>query len=226
MDPRGSYFKPNSNNSTDQAIILPAKSCFLRILVIGWSVRTITWWLWKYCHNRRATVSNANTIFSTNWYLVYESYRTQLMKYTGRCSRFSCTKVALIVSFETDRYSYRGSSSTGRHMIGGLAIMALTSWKAFSHWSSHLSVVCFFIILRIGLILFINRSKKRTKDVSRLTSHCTSLRFFGLLISTMVVHLSKFASIPRVVNINPRNLPIDTSNTHFSVFNRILYFRT
>jgi len=45
------------------------------------------------------------------------------MKYTGRCSRFSCTSAALIVSSETDKYNYKGSSSTGRLIIGGILII-------------------------------------------------------------------------------------------------------
>jgi len=34
-DPLGSYFSPNSDNSTDQAIILPARSGFRSILAMG-----------------------------------------------------------------------------------------------------------------------------------------------------------------------------------------------
>jgi len=148
------------------------------------------------------------------------------MKYTSRCSGFSCTRVALIMSTETDRYSCKGSSSTGRLIIGVLLIITFICWNASSHRSSHLFTVCFFVILRISLILYVNLGKKRASDIKWPTNRWISLRFLGLLISAMAVHLSGLASIPRAVSIKPRNFPIGTPNTHFSGLRRILYLRT
>ena len=45
IGPRGSYLMLNSDNLTDQLIILPANSGFYKILLIGKSVRTMISWL-------------------------------------------------------------------------------------------------------------------------------------------------------------------------------------
>ena len=171
-------------------------------------MRTITWWLWKYWCNRRAAVNSDRDIFSISWYLISVLCNTQLMKYTGRCSGFSCTRAALIVSSKIDRYSCKGSSSTGQIIIGVLLI------------------ITFFMILRIGLIFSFNLGRKRARDVRRPANRWIFLRFLGLLISVMAVHLSGLASIPRPVSMNHRNLPVGTPNTHFSGLRRMLYLRT
>ena len=46
------------------------------------------------------------------------------MKYTGHCSGLSCTKAALIVSSDTDKYNCKGKPSMGRLMIGGRLIIS------------------------------------------------------------------------------------------------------
>jgi len=82
------------------------------------------------------------------------------------------------------------------------------------------------MIFRIGLIFSISLGRKCASDVRRPTNGWISFRFLGLLISAMEAHLSGLASMPWAVNMNPRNLPADTPNTHFSGLRRMLYLRT
>jgi len=62
--------------------------------------------------------------------------------------------------------------------------------------------------------------------VRRPMKRWTSLIVVGLRISMMALHFSGLASIPRWVNIKPRNLPRSTLNTHLSGFRRSLYWRS
>ena len=62
------------------------------------------------------------------------------------------------------------------------------------------------------------------RAVMRLVNYCTSLTEIVLLIAIIVTHFSGFASIPRSVSRNPKNLPASTLNTHFSGFSFSLYF--
>jgi len=56
-------------------------------------------------------------------------------------------------------------------------------------------------------------------------SRWTSLTVVGLRISMMALHFSELTSMPRWVNMKPRNLPRSTPNTHLSGFRRRLYWR-
>jgi len=47
----------------------------------------------------------------------------------------------------------------------------------------------------------------------------------GLHISMMALHFSGLASMPRWVNIKPKNLPRSTPNTHLSGLRQRLYWR-
>jgi len=99
---------------------------------------------------------------------------------------------------------------------------SLSCLKTLSHVSFQLNFLVFRNICAIGLIHSANRGTNLDNVVNRLSSCCTSFRFFGLLISIMALHLSRLTSILVWVNIKPRNLPPSTSNTHFSRLRRML----
>jgi len=65
--------------------------------------------------------------------------------------------------------------------------------------------------------------KKRDIIINQPVNICTSLTFFGLLISMTTWHCSRFAFIPWCVSINSQKLPLPTPKTHFSRLRCRLY---
>ena len=77
----------------------------------------------------------------------------------------------------------------------------------------------------MGWVCLANLGRKREIAVRRPMRRWTSLMVVVLCISIIALHFSGLASIPRWVNMNPRNLPRSTPNTHLSGLRRRLYWR-
>jgi len=90
--------------------------------------------------------------------------------------------------------------------------------------SVHSNLVAFFIRAIIGLVLFPKLDMNLEREVSCLTNLCTSFIFFGLHISIKALRLSKFATIPRLVNMKPKILPLSASKTHLLRFSACYTF--
>ena len=95
----------------------------------------------------------------------------------------SCTKVTLIASSDTARYTTISRSCLGFWMTVGDDKNSLSWLKMFSHVSFQLNFVVFRSICAIGLIRSANQGTNLDNVVSRPSNYCTSFRFFGLLIS-------------------------------------------
>jgi len=78
----------------------------------------------------------------------------------------------------------------------------------------------------MGWVCSASLGRKREMVVRRPMRHWTSLMVVGLRISIMALHFLGLASMPRWVNINPRNLPRSTPNTHLSGLRRRLYWHS
>jgi len=63
----------------------------------------------------------------------------------------------------------------------------------------------------MGWVCSASLGRKREMAVRRPMRHWTSLIVVGLRISMIALHFSGLASMPRWVNIKPRNLPLSTS---------------
>jgi len=75
----------------------------------------------------------------------------------------------------------------------------------------------------MGWVCSASLGRKREMAVRRPMRCWTSLIVVGLCISIIALHFLGLASMPRWVNINPRNLPRSTPNTHLSWLRRRLY---
>ena len=82
----------------------------------------------------------------------------------------------------------------------------------------------FFSSFTMGLVLSASFGRKRAMVVNLPTNLCTSLTLLGLRMSMIVWHFSRLALMPRLVNMNPRNLPPSTLKVHFFGLRRKLYF--
>jgi len=78
----------------------------------------------------------------------------------------------------------------------------------------------------MGWVCSASLGRKREMAVKRPIRRWTSLIVVGLRISMMALHFSGLASMPRWVNIKPRNLLRSTLNTHLSGLRRRLYWRS
>jgi len=94
-----------------------------------------------------------------------------------------------------------------------------------SHLASHLNTSAFHSSFRIGRILSVSQRRHLERDVSRPMSFCTSFKFCGLLMATMVAYLSRLASMPRSVSMKPKNFLPPTPKTHLARFNLMLNLR-
>src|SRR5436189_4886964 len=101
---------------------------------------------------------------------------------------------------------------------------SLSSRKAFLQSSSHvifLLDVTFLVDdtplsnLRKGSALSAPRDKNLLSAANRPLSFWISLRVVGSFMSQIACIFSGLVSIPRVVIMNPRNLPDPTPKTHF-----------
>ena len=78
----------------------------------------------------------------------------------------------------------------------------------------------------MGWVCSASLGRKQEMTVRWPMRRWTSLMVVGLRISIMALHFSGLASMPRWVNINPRNLPRSTPNTYLSGLRRRLYWRS
>jgi len=75
----------------------------------------------------------------------------------------------------------------------------------------------------MGWVCSASLGRKQEMVVRRPMRRWTSLMMVELRISIIALHFSILASMSRWVNINPRNLPRSTPNTHLSGLRRRLY---
>jgi len=78
----------------------------------------------------------------------------------------------------------------------------------------------------MGWVCSASLGRKREMVVRRPMRRWTSLIVVGLRISMIVLHFSGLTSMPRWVNIKPRNLPRSMPNTHLSRLSRRLYWHS
>jgi len=78
----------------------------------------------------------------------------------------------------------------------------------------------------MGWVCSASLGRKQEMAVKRPMRRWTSLMVAGLRISIIALHFSGLASMSRWVNINPRNLPRSTPNTHLSGLRRRLNWRS
>ena len=93
-----------------------------------------------------------------------------------------------------------------------------------SHCSFHLKACAFLNSFIIGFDLSTSIGKNLAKAVSLPINLLTSFKFIGLLMFKIASHLSRYASMPMLVNMNPKNFPTFTQKTYFSKFNLRSYF--
>ena len=103
--------------------------------------------------------------------------------------------------------------------------VVLSFWNICSQSPFHVNLADFLSSCMMGWVCSASLGRKREMAVRRPMRHCTSLMLVGLCISMITLHFTGLASIPRWVNMNPRNLPWSTPNTHLSVLRRRLYYR-
>jgi len=123
-------------------------------------------------------------------------------------------------------YTSRGWLVSGLWRIGGEVKVVLSFWKIYSQSSIHVNRVDFFRSWIMGWVCSASLGRKREMAVRRPMRRWTSLTVVGLRISMIALHFSGLASMPRWVNMKPRNLPQSTPNTHLSGFRRRLYRRS
>ena len=92
---------------------------------------------------------------------------------------------------------------------------SLSLIKVFSQSSPHLNGLSFFSILQNGKHFSIDLDMNWDNAIIQPFNLYTSFKVIGLLIFKMALHLVGFTSIPPFVNMNMRNFPIITPNTHF-----------
>jgi len=114
----------------------------------------------------------------------------------------------------------------GHWRLGGEVKVVLSFWKICSQSSVHVNRVDFFRSWIMGWVCSASLGRKREMAVRRPMRRWTSLTVVGLRISMIALHFSGLASMPRWVNIKPRNLPWSTPNTHLSGLRRRLYWRS
>ena len=102
---------------------------------------------------------------------------------------------------------------------GGLDKYSLRAWKATSHSSVHWKAC--FSVLKNGWHLSMALEMNLFKATIRLVNLYTSFTLLGEVISSMAFTFSRLASIPCWETMNPKNLPNETPNTHFTKFNLI-----
>jgi len=115
---------------------------------------------------------------------------------------------------------------SGLWRIGGEVRVVFSFWKICSQSSVQVNQVDFFRSWIIGWVCSASLGRKREMAVRRPMRRWTSLMVVGLRISIMALHFSGFASMPRWVNIKPRNLPRSTTNTHLFRLRRRFYWRS
>jgi len=123
-------------------------------------------------------------------------------------------------------YTRRGWRVSSLWRIGGEVRVVLCFWKICSQSSVHVNRVDFFRSWTMGWVCSASLGRKQEMAVRWPMRRWTSLMVVGLRISIMTLHFSGLASMPRWVNINPRNLPRSTPNTYLSGLRRRLYWRS
>jgi len=78
----------------------------------------------------------------------------------------------------------------------------------------------------MGWVCSASLGRKREMAVRQPIRRWTSLIVVGLRILMMALHFSGLVSMPRWVNIKPRNLPRSMPNTHLCGLRRKLYWRS
>jgi len=115
---------------------------------------------------------------------------------------------------------------SGLWRIGGEVRVVFSSCKICSQSSVQVNWVDFFRSWTMGWVCSASLGRKREMAVRRPMRRWTSLMVAGLRISIIALHFLGLASMPRWVNINPRNLPPSTPNTHLSGLRQRLYWRS
>jgi len=115
---------------------------------------------------------------------------------------------------------------SGLWRIGGEIGIVFNFWKICSQSSIHVNRVDFFKSWTMGWVCSTSSGRKREMTVRWPIRRWTSLIVVGLRISMIAMHFSGLASMPRWVNIKPRNLPRSTPNTHLFGLRQRLYWRS
>ena len=115
---------------------------------------------------------------------------------------------------------------SGLWRIGGEVMVVFSFLNICSQSSVHVNRVDFFRSWTMGWVCSASLGKKREMAMRRSMRRWTSLMVVGLRISIIALHFLGLASMPRWVNINLRNLPRSTPNTHLSGLRRRLYWRS
>ena len=129
-----------------------------------------------------------------------------------------------MASCEVANYTMMGSNDTCLTRNEGSTIIFIIVEKVCSHCSFHLKASAFLNSFIIGFDPSTSIGKNLAKAFSLPINLCTSFKFVGLVMFKIASHLSGFASMPLLVNMNPKNFPSLTPKTHFSRFNHKLYF--
>ena len=150
-----SYLMPNSDNSTDQPIILPASSYFCNTLLMGQSIV-------RQFHDFENLVE-ASWTRERGSKLSYQS--------SGIWSRcIPWTIATLTTSGNATRYTNKKGPMIGLLSMRGWGNVCLTALNASSHVSFHENLLAFFISLRIGFILSVSLGINLDNDVNLLTN--------------------------------------------------------
>ena len=108
----------------------------------------------------------------------------------------------------TDKYKNNGSPCRGVCKIGGFERVYLIVVNACSHSSVHWKAFFVFKVWKKHEDLDARQGKNLESAASLPVNRWTSLRVRGLVMSKIARHFSGFASIPRLVSMKSRNLPL------------------
>lgn len=120
------------------------------------------------------------------------------------------------------KYKYKFSPSVNLDSIGGLERNSLSLENASSHSSVQSRPLLFFIVVKNGLHLLVDRDRKLLRVVACPVRLCISFLVLGYLIYMVALIKSRLASIPRLVTILPKNFPNDTPKVHWVLLHVVL----